>query len=110
MFEHLPVITKDSVEVMRDKELPFFFGLLKRCREEAKTPDEAIDILCEVFAGANPSLVRGIRICAYAVAQELGRLRVVVQWQAALSAVAMFLTVLRLIDRALEAKELEEGL
>jgi len=56
MFEHLPVITKDSLAVMVDKEFGYFKDLLKRRTEGTETPDEAIDYACEEFSQQQSSL------------------------------------------------------
>lgn len=111
MFEHLPVITQDSLDVMVDKELLYFTGLLRRCTEGAETPDEAIDCACEEFS-SNPNLVKAVRACAYGVPDTLRDDGVdgAVAWDAGILAVPGLLAALRLIDRALEAKELEKSL
>ena len=37
MFEHLPEVTRDNLNVLTDKEISCFASLLKRCIEEAET-------------------------------------------------------------------------
>lgn len=109
MFEHLPVITQDSLEVMIETELPHFTEMLRQCTEGTETPDEAIDCLCEEFR-RNPNLLKAVRACAYGVADTLRDDGVdgAVAWQAGILAVPGLLAALRLIDRALEAKKLEK--
>jgi len=112
MFENLPVITEDSVNVMLDKELAYFRDLLKRCTVETKGPDQAIDCACKEFSERNPYLVKAVRACAYGVAKTLedDGIDGAVAWEAGVLAVPGLLAALRLIDRALEAKELEKRL
>ena len=75
-----------------------------------ETPPEAIDYACEELAQVNPLLV-AVRAAAYGVAGVLaGDVEPGVEWQAGIVAVPGILAVLRLIDRALEAKELEQSL
>lgn len=112
MFDYLPMITPENIDVMVFKELPYFRGKLRGCCSGTQTPDEAIKCLCSEFVNTNPLLVNAVRACAYGVAGELqdevepeGT-----EWRAAFSAVAGLLAALRLIDRALEAKELEQRL
>ena len=109
MFEHLPVITEGSVLVMLEKELPYFTERLKTCTAKTETPDQAIDCMCQEFIESNPFLVKATRSCAYGVAGELeGEVEPEgAEWRAAMCAVAGLLAALRLVDRALEAKELE---
>ena len=111
MFEHLPLITDDSFQVMIDGELPYFAELVEGCAREAETADEVIDCACAEFKESNPNLAAAVRGAAYAVAGELeGKVESGVEWQAGLAAVPGLLATLRLIDRELEARELEKKL
>ena len=114
MFEHLPRVTEESVTVMMDKELPYFSGLLKRCSEGTENPHDALDRMCAELALAqdNPWLEKAVRSCAWGVGKSLeGEVEPAgIEWAAAMYAVAGLLATLRLIDRALEAQELEKKL
>ncbi len=111
MFEHLPVITQGSLDVMVDKELPFFIELLKGCEKGADSPEEAIEHLAFLYKikDSNPLLVKVVEGTAYGVAGELvGKVKPGLEWTGGMVAVAGVLTALRLIDRELEAIELEK--
>ena len=83
----------------------------KRSTQRTETPPEAIDYACEELAQVNPLLVKAVRAAAYGVAGVLaGDVEPGVEWQAGIVAVPGILAFLRLIDRALEAKELEQSL
>ena len=105
MFEHLPEITRDNLNVLIDKEISCFASLLKRCIEETDTPDGAIDCMCQELNNSNPHLVNAVRASAYSVASELeGDVPRGYEWRAGLATVPGVLAILRLIDRALEAR------
>ncbi len=113
MFEHLPIITEASVKVLVDKELPFFIELLKGCVRQSESPDEVIERIASLYEvkDTNPFLVKVVKAAAYGVAGELeGEVEPGLEWWAGLAAVPGVMAALRLIDRALEAKELEQGL
>ena len=114
MFEHLPRVTEESVIAMIEKELPYFKDLLKRCSEGTENPDDALDRMCAELGLAqdNPWLEKTVRACAWSVGKSLeGEVEPAgVEWTAAMYAVASLLATLRLIDRALEAQELEKKL
>ncbi len=110
MFEHLPVITQGSLDVMVDRELPYFVELLKECYE-AETPDDAIKRVLSPYQVNvdNPLLVKVVMAAAYGVAGELqGKVEPGLEWAGSMVAVAGLLAALRLIERELEAKELEK--
>ena len=105
MFEHLPEVTRDNLNVLTDKEISCFASLLKRCIEETDTPDGAIDCMCQELNNSNPHLVNAVRASAYSVASELeGDVPRGYEWRAGLATVPGVLAILRLIDRALEAR------
>lgn len=93
MFEHLPVISEDSLRVMVERELPYFNDLLVGAMQGAKSPNEAIERAFSVYEVnvSNPLLVKAVK-AAYGVEGDM-------------AAVAGLLAVLRLLDRELEAKE-----
>lgn len=90
MFEHLPVITEDSYKVFVDRELlevlnnlnECFAELRKRNKYLAQATGAGAVTVAEDFEGDTNEIVKG-------------------------DAVAAQLAVLRLIDRALEAQQLE---
>ena len=90
MFEHLPVITEDSYQVFVDQEL---LEVLNNINES----------MAELRA-SNKYLAQAISAGAVTVAEDFeGEAQEIVK----ADAVASQLMVLRLIDRALEAQQLE---
>ncbi len=113
MFEHLPIITEDSVKVMVENELPFFLELLKGSMKGTDSPDEAMERIASLYGvkDSNPFLVKAVKATAYGVAGELeGEVEPGLEWRAGMAAVPGVMAALRLIDRALEARELEQSL
>lgn len=112
MFEHLPKITEDNLTVFGEKELGRFVDLIGGAMKTAKTPDEAIDLTCgEIRRNNNPYLIKAIRGAVYGVAGEIeDEVEEEIRWRAGLAAVPGILAILRLIDRALQAKLLEAQL
>jgi len=108
MFEHLPRITEENLDVVTDKEIDYFAELLRHCSKQSETPDEAIDCMCNELNRLNPHLVKAVRGAAYSVAAQLeGEIDTGLEWKAGVATVPGVLATLRLIDRALEAKQLE---
>jgi len=111
MFDNIPMITDESLNVMLKTELAQFRSILERCQEDSLTLDEVVEMACEQFADSNPNLRKAVNGCAAGV---LGGLEdeygIEVGWQAAVLTIPGVLTVLRLIDRQLEANELEKKL
>ncbi len=113
MFEHLPVVTEDSLKVMVEKELPDFIELLKGCARWSESPDGAIERIASLYKvkDTNPLLVKAVRAAAYGVAGELvGKVEPGLEWAGGMAAIPGVLAALRLIDRELEARELEQSL
>jgi len=108
MFEYLPVVTKGSLDTLTEKEIPHFQTLLNRCIAETNNPDNTIDCLCYELNKTNPYLAKAVRATAYAVASQLeGHVEAGLEWEAGITAIPGVLATLRLIDRALQAKEME---
>lgn len=109
MFEHLPLITKESLDVMIEKELGYFKELLRHSTDDTPGLDTAVSLACSEFKDANPNLLKAVRACAYGIAETLEEDGVAPQitWKASVLAVPGVLAVLRLIDRAIESQELE---
>lgn len=112
MFQHLPVITIDSIEAFMAKELPYFADWIKQRWDEVETVDQAVDLACWEFREGNPRLVRGVRACVFAVTNTLVDEGVSDEVASTVGALALadFLALLRLIDRTLEAADLERRL
>lgn len=112
MFEHLPVVTKESLVVMIEKELGYFKELLGQCTSETPELDKAVDRACLEFKDTNPNMVKAVRACAYGVSETLKDDGVApeIAWQAGVLTVPGVLSVLRLVDRAIESKDLERKL
>ena len=111
MFEHLPKITEGNLGVVAEKEIDYFKGLLTRCSEVTNTPDHVIDCMCRQLNRCNPYLVKAVKASAYSVAgQSEGDVEAGFEWKAGLACTASLLATLRLIDRALEAQEIEAKL
>lgn len=111
MFEHLPVITEENFRGMAEKELDSLFGLVKRCAERTEMLDEMVDCIFEELGWVDPWLVSGVKRAAYGVVEMMktrGNVEPVMAGIAGISTIQGVLFVLRLIDRALETKELEQ--
>ena len=108
----LPQYTEDNLTVFTDKELDWFINLTSGAMKSAKDIDEAIDLVCsELHRNNNPNLVKAIRGAVYGVAGEIeDEVEEEIRWRAGLATIPGILAILRLIDRALEAKYLEAGL
>lgn len=107
MFEYLPKITEENLKVVLQKEMDYFTELLRRSTSETETPDEAIQIMCSELSLLNPYLAKAVSATAYAVAGELDDTEDSIASRAAISTIPGVLATLRLIDRALQAKEME---
>lgn len=109
MFEHLPAITKESLNVMIEKELSYFKEILRLCTEETPELDKVVDCACQEFKDSNPNLAKAVFACAYGVSETLKDEGVNqgITWQAGTLTVPGVLALLRLIDRALESSEME---
>ena len=109
MFEHLPTITDESLNVMIDHELDHFKELLRGSTEGTPALDKAVDIACSDFKQSNPNLAKAVLACSFGISETLAESAVspATAWQAGVLAIPGVLSVLRLIDRALESEELE---
>ena len=108
MFEHIPRITNESLQVMLDTELAHFRSILERCQQGEYSLDDVVNMGCEEFASHNPNLSKAVGACAFGVfgglEDEYGP---DLAWKAGVLTIPVVLTVLRLIDRQLEAQEME---
>ncbi|MFO8101205.1 MAG: hypothetical protein R6U37_03415 [Dehalococcoidia bacterium] len=109
MFKHISIISDENLNVMLDKELAYFRSIIERCQQSEYTIDEVVNMACEEFAETNPNLMKAVRACAYGVfgglEDEYGP---GIAFKAGVLTVPGVLTVLRLIDRQLEAEEMEK--
>ena len=111
MFDSIPLITDESLHVMLRTELSHFRGILEECQQDNHTLDEVIDMACEQFAESNPNLRKAVVGCALGVFGGLEEEHGIdIAWKAAVLTVPGVLTVLRLIDRQIEATEMEKKL
>lgn len=114
MFEYLPMVTKDDVKAVRKHIMPLLLDSANECTErmvgEHKTAEWAIDCVCRELEQVNPTLVPAVKAVADAVAIQLrGKVESEPLWRAEMMAIVSVLALLRLINRALEAKEKEKG-
>lgn len=107
MFEHLPVITKENFDVMKDKDLPEFMKVLKDSTDKVDTLGEMADIMCQPFIESNPLLYKTVHAAAFSGFTMLKGDAADTQL-ACMHILCMLLLVLRLVDRELEAKELDK--
>jgi len=105
LFEHLPVITEADAKVNMEKDFPYFTKLVRQCMKRTDIGSEVVEYACDELTEHSPGL--GIAVEGYAEAMARALEHYVgsrVAWAHALGGAARVLTVLRLIDRALEAK------
>lgn len=107
MFENLPRVTEENLKVVLEKEMDYFMDLLKRSTEKTETPDETINLMCSELSQVNPYLARAVSATAYCVAGELDDVEDSIASRAAITTIPGVLATLRLIDRAIEAQQLE---
>lgn len=118
MFEHLPMLTPESLGAIGDKEMPQFQELYKRSGkgfyEGTETLRDFAVRLCSECFKDNPHwgevvlmIERGLLddIDKLQLPREVGR---TVKTKVALSVIEWLWLTLRLIDRELEAKELDK--
>jgi hypothetical protein len=104
-FEHLPVITEANVKVNREKDFPYFKKLIQQCMKQTDTGSEVVECACDELTKHSPGL--GVSVEGYAEAMARGLehyVRSRVAWAHTLGQVGCVLPLLRLFDRALEAK------
>jgi hypothetical protein len=109
MFKHLPVITDDNYDVLLEKEISAISERINCTQQGVIDLREVTDYACREFEDSNPKLVDVIYDCVWAVTQCL-------EHEGATPEAANFagviclmniLPLLRVIDRSLEAQELE---
>jgi len=110
MFEHLPKVKKDDVKVVRKFYMTMLLASADDCTvrmfAEKKRQEWVMDCVCDELKQANPVLVPAVKAVADAMAIQLrGTVDSEALWRAQLMAIVHVLTVLCLIDRALQAKE-----
>ena len=106
MFEYLPVISEAEFKVNVKKDAPYFRTLMQQCMEQTDIGSEVLECACDELTKHSPGLGVAVEGHAYAMTTALeGDVGSRVAWADALGVALGVLTILRLIDRALEAKE-----
>jgi hypothetical protein len=110
MFEHLPVITDESWDVLVDKEIPVFEERFHCYAESLSDMRKVTEYVCQEMRDYNPNLVKAILTCSHAVAGTLESDGVdpYIARLAGMLCLSNILPLLRLVDRSLEAQELEQ--
>lgn len=111
MFEHLPQITEESSMVVATKEIPYFCELVQGCTETFQDPTALMDCVCKDIDETNPWLGKALRASVLGIINgfkdNLPGVKGIEQFTMALTAPGI-LGLLRLVDRALEATDLEK--
>ena len=110
MFEHLPIITDDNYGVLVEKEINVIFDKFKCVGEGVTDLREVTEFGCRELKERNPNLVQVVYSCAYTVAGSLEALGATPRAAnlAGILCLTKILPLLRVIDRSLEAQELEQ--
>lgn len=109
MFEHLPIITEGNYDVLVEKEITTIFDKFECVGQGVTDLREVTDFACREFKDSNPNLVQVVYSCAYTVAGSLEALGAAPRAAnlAAILCLTNILPLLRVVDRDLEAAELE---
>ena len=112
MFEHLPIITDDNYGVLVEKEINVVFDRFQCVGQGVTDLREVTEFGCREFKERNPNLVEVIYSCAYTVAGSLEAMGATPRAAnlAGILCLTNILPLLRIIDRSLEAEELERKL
>jgi hypothetical protein len=109
MFEHLPRITDDNYGVLVEKEAHAVFDKFDCVGDGIDDLREVAEYACREFAETNPNMMEAVYACAFVLSGELAGLGMpekTANLCGILDMISM-LTLLRLIDRHLEARALE---
>ena len=109
MFEHLPLITNDSLEVVLEHELGYFGDMLRHCEDDTPELDTTTILACTEFESTNPNLAKAIQACSFVISSTLLENGVsrYTAWQAGVLSIPMVLYVLRLVDRGIESEKMQ---
>ena len=109
MFTHLPIITDDSYEVLAEKEVSAVFDKFICVKDGVTDLHEITENACREFKEHNPNLVKAIYSSASSIADTLESMGAThgAANLCGIMCLTNVLTLLRLIDRTLEAEELE---
>jgi len=109
MFEHLPIISDGDYGVLVEKELNDVFDRFQCLQKGLLDLRTVTDSACQEFKDRNPNLVEAIYACSFVAAGSLETMGAGPNTSrlAGLLCLTNCLTLLRLIDRSLEAEELE---
>ena len=110
MFEHLPIISDGDYDVFVEKEFNDVGDRFKCLQQGVTDLREVTEYACQEFEDSNPNLVEVVYSCALAVAKSLEKLGATPESAnfAGVSCLTNILPLLRVIDRSLEAQELEQ--
>ena len=104
-FENLPVITEVNIKVNKENDFPYFKKIVQQYMKQTDEGIEVVERVCDELTEHSPGL--GVAVEGYAQAMAIGLEYYVgsrVAWANTLGQVGCILPILRLIDRALEAK------
>lgn len=109
MFEHLPIISDGDYGVLVEKELNVVFDKFQCVGQGVTDLREVTEFACREFKEHNPNLVEVVYSCALTVAGSLEALGATPMAAnlAGILCLTNILPLLRVIDRSLEAQELE---
>jgi hypothetical protein len=109
MFEHLPIITDENYDVLVEKELNAMFDKFDCIGQGVTDLREVTEYGCREFKEHNPNLVDVVYSCANTVAESLEEMGATPRAAnlAGILCLTNILPLLRVIDRSLEAQELE---
>ena len=109
MFEHLPVITDDNYDVFLEKEISAVSERINCLQQGVTDLREVTDYVCRELEDNNPKLVELVYECADTVVKCYEKMGATPESAnfAGVICLMNILPLLRVIDRALEAQELE---
>jgi len=109
MFEYLPYITEENYDVFLEKEVGDVSDRMECLKQGITDLREVTDYACREFEDSNPKLVDVIYDCVWVVTQFLEHEGAKPESAnfAGVICLMNILPLLQVIDRALEAQELE---
>ena len=110
MFEHLPKITDDNYNVLVEKETHAVFEKIDCLENGTSDLRQITEYACREFSDRNPNMLEAVYACAFVLSgilEELGMTHNNANLAGILDVVSM-LTLLRLIDRHVEAADMEK--
>ena len=109
MFKHLPKISDDDFGVLVEKESSILFNKFECWNQGVTDLWEVTQFACQEFADDNPNMVKAVYACGLTVQESLVALGATPRAGNLCGFLCLtnVLTLLRLIDRSIEAEELE---